>query len=429
MLTRLRSSALFSGAATYLVSNILNAAIPFLLLPLLTRYLGPAGYGEVAMFMVLLGALESWVGLSVAGAAGRKYYDGAPDARALRDFIAAGLQLLLATALLAAGVLWLLRAPLAQALELPPRWLPWAVFVSACGVVVNIRLGQWQVRHEARRFGTLQISQGLLGMALSLLLVVGLGQGADGRITAQIVTAGLFALLALALLRRDALLAFLVWRPAYLKEALAFGLPLVPHFAGLFLLNALDRVLVNAKLGLAEAGVYMVAVQLANAMGLVFDALNKAYGPWLYERLQRDRPEEKRRIVRWTYAWFVVVLLGAALAFQVGPRLVGLIAGERFAHAGEVIGWLALGQAFNGMYFMVTNYIFYSRRTGALALATVGSGLVHVGLVLGLVPVWGIEGAGMAFSISMGLRFGLTWWVAQRRHPMPWLRAVVAGSS
>jgi hypothetical protein len=26
----------------------------------------------------------------------------------------------------------------------------------------------------------------------------------------------------------------------------------------------------------------------------------------------------------------------------------------------------------------------------------------------------------MAFGLSMGLRFGLTWWVAQRRCPMPW---------
>ena len=429
MLSRLKTSVLFSGAATYLVSNILNAAIPFLLLPLLTRHLGPAGYGEVAMFMAVLGALEACVGLSVAGAAGRQYYDGQLDAQALRDFIASGLQLLLATALLAAGVLWVLRKPLAQALELQPRWLPWAVLVSACGVVINIRLGQWQVRHEARRFGALQVAQGLLNMVLSLLLVLGLGQGADGRITAQVATAAGFALLALVLLRRDGLLGFWVWRPAYQRQAVAFGLPLVPHFAGLFLLNVLDRVLVNAELGLAEAGVYMVAVQLANAMGLVFDALNKAYGPWLYERLRRDLPDEKRRIVRWTYAWFVAVLLGAALAFNVGPGLVGLIAGERFAHAGEVIGWLALGQAFNGMYFMVTNYIFYSRRTGALALATVSAGVAHVGLLVALVPAWGIEGAGMAFSISMGLRFLLTWWVAQRRHPMPWLQAVVAGSS
>jgi O-antigen/teichoic acid export membrane protein len=104
----------------------------------------------------------------------------------------------------------------------------------------------------------------------------------------------------------------------------------------------------------------------------------------------------------------------------VGPALVGWVAGPKFAPAGELIGWLALGQAFSGMYFMVTNYIFYSRRTGALALVTAISGLVNVGLLLVLVQSLGLRGAAMAFWLSMGLRFLLTWWVAQRRCPMPW---------
>lgn len=53
----------------YLVSNILNAIIPFALLPVLTRYLSPEEYGEVAMFQTLLGAMTAFVGLSMAGAA------------------------------------------------------------------------------------------------------------------------------------------------------------------------------------------------------------------------------------------------------------------------------------------------------------------------------------------------------------------------
>lgn len=420
MLRRFATNTLLSGAAVYLVSNVVNAAIPFALLPLLTRLLGPAGYGEVAVFQSLLCALEAFVGLSVAGAAGRRFYDGPQAQRELGAFIGSCLQLVLCAGALVLGVVVLLREPLAAALGLRPQWLCWAVLLCVCTAVIGIRLGQWQVRHQARCFGALQIGQGALNMALSLLLVVGLGWGAAGRIEAQLWTAGLFALLALVLLWRDGLLRLAVWRPDDLKQALAFGLPLVPHFAGLFLLNAVDRIVIHAELGLAEAGVYMVAVQMANGMSLVFDALNKAYGPWLFERLQRDDAVEKRRIVRLTYAWFVLVLLGAALALQAGPVLVAWLAGPKFAHAGELIGWLALGQAFSGMYFMVTNYIFFSRRTGALALVTATSGLVNVALLGVLVPTQGLRGAAMAFALSMGLRFLLTWWVAQRRHPMPW---------
>jgi O-antigen/teichoic acid export membrane protein len=50
----LRDSSLFFGSAVYLRSNILAAAIPFILLPVLTHYLSPAEYGKVGMFLMLV---------------------------------------------------------------------------------------------------------------------------------------------------------------------------------------------------------------------------------------------------------------------------------------------------------------------------------------------------------------------------------------
>lgn len=201
-----------------------------------------------------------------------------------------------------------------------------------------------------------------------------------------------------------------------------FGIPLIPHIVGIFLLSTVDRFVINAELGLAEVGIYMVAVQLSNAMGIVFDAINKAYVPWLFERLKRNLHDEKVQIVLYTYAWFAFVLCIACFAFVVGPWLVTLVAGPKYAEAGEVIGWLALGQAFAGMYLMVTNFTFYSKRTGLLSLATITSGLVNVVILIMLIGILGIKGAAIAFSISMAIRFLLTWWAAQRCHPMPWFR-------
>ncbi len=422
-LVKLNKNSLLSGSAAYLFSNILNAAIPFLLLPVLTRYLSPAEYGGVAMFQTLLGALGAFVGLSVAGAAGRKYFDDNLGANDLKYFIAACLQVLIVSSVLVVSVIIVFKAQLAEWLGIKTQWIIWAVFVSAASVIIQLRLNQWQIRKEAHLYGVLQISQSAVNMSLSLLFVVFFLQGADGRIGAQVLTMGIFGAIALVLLKHGGLLSFLVWKPAYLKEALKFGIPLIPHVVGIFLLVTIDRFVINTELGLAEAGVYMVAVQLTYAMSIIFDSINKAYVPWLFERLKRNLCHEKVQIVRYTYAWFAIVLCLAGLAFLIGPSLVTLIAGPNYASAGEVIGWLALGQAFGGMYLMITNFTFYSKRTGFLSLATITSGLINVILLSMLVGVLGIKGAAIAFSISMAIRFLLTWWVAQRCHPMPWFRA------
>lgn len=420
MLKKLKGNTLLAGSAVYLSTNILNAIIPFALLPVLTRYLSPEEYGEVAMFQTLLGALAAFIGLSMNGAAGRKFYDGNLGENDLAEFIGACLQILLITSLISLTVLAAFSGNFSEWLGLDKQWILLAVLVCASNVIAQLRLGQWQVRKQAIKYGVLQISRSLLNVTLSLGLVVVLLKGSDGRISAQVWTAAIFAFVALWLLKRGNLLSFLSWRPDYIREALRFGVPLIPHVGGMFLLASVDRFVIKSELGLAQTGIYMVAVQFAAALALVFDAVNKAYVPWLFERLKRDQINEKRQIVLFTYGWYALILCGAALAFIIGPWLIVFVAGERYEQAGDVLGWLALGQVFGGMYLMVTNYIFFSKRTGLLSLVTMASGLINVTLLFLMIGAFGLEGAAYSFCIAMAVRFLLTWCVAQKRHPMPW---------
>lgn len=420
----LNRNSFVGGAGIYLFSNVLNAIIPFILLPILTRYLSPSEYGEVAMFQTLLGALGAFVGISFVGAANRKFYDANLEKSELAEFIGSCIQLILISSILVFAVLFTFQSQLSEWLAIKPAYVLFAALVSACTVIINLRLGQWQVQKKAIDYGALQISQSLLNMLLSLLLVVALLKGAAGRIDAQIVTGLVFVLIAFILLEKDGLLKVTVWRKEYLAEALRFGVPLMPHLAGGFLLSSVDRFVINDELGLAEAGIYMVAVQLTAAVGIVFDAINKAYVPWLFERLKADVHKEKQKIVKLTYLWFLCIILGVVLAFFIGPWLVVLVAGEKYAQAGEVIGWLALGQGFQGMYLMVTNYIFFSKKTGLLSVASISSGFVNLLLLIVFVRILGLQGAAIAFALSMGIRFLLTWLIAHKRHPMPWFNFI-----
>lgn len=414
------SRRLLSSSAIYLAANICRAAIPFALLPVLTRYLSPNQYGQVAMFQTLVAGMAALTGVSVQGAANRKYYDNDAGSGTLASFIGTCLQLLLITSAITFAIAYPLRHAISSWLGLSSQWVLWAIFVSAATFVVNLRLGQWQVRGKARSYGAMQIGQTLVTMLVSLTLVVWFLRGAAGPVEAQILTAAPFAALALALLWRDRLLK-LAWRPDQLKEALRFGVPLIPHVGGLFLLNAADRLVINDRLGVSQAGIYMVAVQLTMVLSIVFDAINKAYAPWLFERLAGNDRNGDRAIVRGTYVYFLGAFSTALLAFALGPLAVAWFAGPAFQPAGRLVGWLALGQAMNGMYLMVTNYIFYSRRTGGLSIATSVSAALNMALLILLVRSHGTQGAAWAFCAAMAFRFILTWWIANKRHPMPWL--------
>ena len=108
------------------------------------------------------------------------------------------------------------------------------------------------------------------------------------------------------------------------------------------------------------------------------------------------------------------------LACTIGPLLLEITVGKRYKEASNIIGWLVLGQAFSGMYLMVTAYIFYTKRTGLLSLSTIISGLINVALLIFLIPCMGLMGAAVALAISMLIKFLLTWHIANLGHPMPW---------
>ena len=174
-------------------------------------------------------------------------------------------------------------------------------------------------------------------------------------------------------------------------------------------------------MGVGAAGIYLLAVQLSSALSIIFDAINKAYVPWLFENLTKNDTAIKFSIVKNTYKYFVLLSVVAVLGFIIGPWGVTFIAGDNFSKAATIIGWLLLGQVFSGMYLMVTNYIFYSKETKLLSLVTIFTGALNVLLLYMLVPMFGLKGAAYSFCASMLIRFIMTWLLANKKVKMPWL--------
>lgn len=412
---------ILSVTSVYFVSNIALAMIPFILLPILTRSLGPESYGKIAMFQVLITGLAAFVGLGVTGSYQRKFFDHDQKRSDLALFLGSCIQILACSSFLIAIVILLMKHYLVPLVGLDIEWILIAIGVIFFNTLINLRLTHWLVNGHAKKYGLVQFVQALLNMLLSISFVVFFLYGFEGRLSAQIIAPAFIAIFCIANFKRERLAKIYTWRRDYLVEILKFGVPLIPHTFGAFLIASADRFFINENLGLKEVGIYMVAVQLSVAVNILFDAVNKAFVPWLYGKLKENNPSEMLKIVMRTYLWFLIILAcGGIGAWLFAPILTVLIAGQEFTKAGEVVGWLIMGQVVGGMYLMVTNYIFYMKRTDLLGLVTIISGIINLGMLYYLIPMWGLKGAAVSFFAAMVARFLLTWFVAFKVCPMPW---------
>lgn len=416
----------FAGSASiYLGANIVSAAIPFLLLPLLTRLLSPVDYGIVALFGVATSILAAFTGLSVHGAIAVRYFQLEPQRFA--HYVGACFRILAVSATFV-GLLIAFATPwLEELVQIPPLWLLAAGLMSAAQVATNIRLSMLQVQDRAFAYGLLQCGQAALNIGLSLLFVVVLHMAWQGRVLGQVMATILLMSVALLWMPKGEVMCPVGKDDT--KDALRFGVPLIPHVLGGLLIAATDRMMIANMIDVGQAGIYMVALQVGMVMGVLTESFNKVYAPKLLSALVRVDPHRDRRIVRGTYLYFVGVAGIAIVLGTMAPLLLKALVGEQFRAAADSVFYVALGYAFSGMYYMVTIYMFFASKTAQLALVTLACGAFNVIATWYLIGANGVVGAAQAFMLSQALLFIGTWWLSHRAHPMPWRRALFSVST
>jgi O-antigen/teichoic acid export membrane protein len=198
-------------------------------------------------------------------------------------------------------------------------------------------------------------------------------------------------------------------------------LRLVPAFAPHFLLLGLnlrvDTLLVASSLGVADLGLYSVAVLLSELAWLVSDALTQA----VRER-QANAPREEALAVS-ARAVRVNVLLAGGIALVIAAAsapLCSLLFGASFAAAAPVVWALApAAVAMAAWRPLNAPLVRFDHRwvTGSIGLLSL---VVNVAGNLVLIPAVGIEGVGLASVASYGCGALLAGWRFARLHGGGW---------
>ncbi|MFH4490934.1 oligosaccharide flippase family protein [Vibrio diabolicus] len=419
MLKKFRNRASPANEAfIYLAANILSSALPFLLLPVLTRYLTPEQYGEVAMFQVLVGVLAAFVGVNVNGALVRYYYQSKDNE--IAGYISSCVFILITSTALTFLIFKIAQDYIVEIIGLSKEFLYIALAVSFFSFIFKIRLSQYQVRKSATKYGGLQILNSLLAVFISLVLVVCYGLAAEGRIYGIFFASVLIGVVAALLLYNDRLFAFDRVKAAYFYDALSYGVKIIPHVLGIFLLSSFDRFVIASNLGLRDAGIYMSAAQIAIVMNMVFDGINKAYVPWLFSVLKGDSKVNKLKIIRFTKIYVMLLITFVPLSYFISPYLGAIVLGSEFSEAADILKWIVIAQCFSGIYMIFTNFIIFEKRTGSLSLITISTGMIHILLSVLLINEVGIYGVAYSLILAMSLRAILTFYLTYKVSKIDW---------
>jgi O-antigen/teichoic acid export membrane protein len=411
---------LVRSGAIYGAANVLSAAVPFLLLPVLTRALSPQQYGEVISFYLLVAVCGAVAGLGLHSAVGVRWLDrGAGDPG---SYTGSAIVLVLLTTFVSA-LLAAIAAP-RIGIELSPGLCALAAVVAGANVLQSMRFAVWQSHERPFPAAMLQVALAVLNVGLSLMAVLMLHLGGRGRILGAAAASAVMAIVSIASMVYDGAATTASWRD--LRALLRFGVPLTPHTLAATLLGNADRFAVASHLGAASLGVYGTATQLGSVIGVLADACTKAYSPTVYRWLSQRSARSRLRVVAVAYLSIPVwLVLAGALWF--GFMLAApLLLGSAYRSASVLALWFLLGGALNAIYLNIAGLFFFTGRTEWISVASVGASVLALLVASPAVVRFGVNGGGATYFLSQFALLLAAFALARRIAPMPWARPRLA---
>ena len=369
------------------------------------------------MFGIWTSILSIFVGLSIGGAIGLRYFE--LQKNQFKEYVSSCIFILIITTFILILFIYLFIPLFVEMLSIPRYWLLAGVFVSSLQFILAIRLSIWQVTNKSFKYAAFQVAQAFLNACLSMWFIFASGLSWEGRLFAISLTIIVaFAYASISLFREgwiDKRVNF-----NYIVDALKFGIPLIPHLLGGVVFVTIDRMMISKMIGMDAAGIYALAIQIGMVLNLVTLGVNQAYFPWLRRELDRRERATNCMIIKNTYFYYLILITLALLIGFFSSNILSVIVGPQFRQAENLVLYISMGYAFGGMYYMVTNYVFISGSTIMLSLNTFVVGLINIALAFVLIKKNGIVGAAQAFMWSQALLFIGTWIIASRKYPMPW---------
>lgn len=374
------------SAMWYTVCNLLQNGISFLTIPIYTRILTTAEYGQYTVFQSWKDILLIFATLNLYCGVFTKAMVDHDDDRDRYTSSIQGLSTLITGALFA---LYVIKYELWNRLLSMDTITVLMLFVFfICYPAYNFWAVRQRVQYKyvAMVVVTLLLSVATPAISLYLLFFTDLRANAIiwGYMLVQIAFGGFFYIY-----------QFVKGKTFYVKEywshALKFNIPLIPHYLSIMILGQADRIMIKEICGEDKAGIYSLAYQVAMMMNIVVSAINGSLVPWTYESLKNRNYKAIGKTATLLCVLMGVMTLAVAM---ISPEVIWILGSEKYMEAKWIIPVVALSVYFTFCYNLFSNIEFYYGETKFVMVASTTGAILNVVLNAICIPLFGYIAAG-----------------------------------
>lgn len=393
-----------------LIGQLASVAGSLVMVRVLTEYLEPNQFGQLALGLTVVGLINQVVMGGVGNGISR-FYSIAVEKNDVGGYLRASRQLLAyATAVVVVVGVALITGLLLLGYS---RWLPLASVALVLALVSGYNSTLNGIQNAARQRAIVAFHGGLdswLKIALAVGFMTWLGATSTAVAMGYVCSALLITGSQLFFMRRNIIDNALndQIHLSWVSPILAYSLPFSTWGVFTWMQQSSDRWALGAFASTQDVGQYAVLFQLGYApIALVSGMAVTFFGPILYQRsgdtTDHARNENVHKIGwRLTKFSLVVTMLGFIITFFFHNMIFRLLVAEAFREASYLLPWLVLAGGVFAAGQMLAVKLMSEMKSAAMTTAKIVTALTGVAFnIIGakMAGLNGVVGAVVAFSI------------------------------
>ncbi|GHV66293.1 polysaccharide biosynthesis protein [Spirochaetia bacterium] len=405
----------------YTLTDGLNKALGFLLIPWVSFYLIPEELGIVTNFQVLQNILLLLAGQAIVNSLPYFFYNRSK--KEVGTFIFNLLFLIIITNAFFVLLIFFLFNHIESVLQIGLPFQLLTIVNVICTLITTLNMTLFRLEEKPLQFAFWQTLQIILNVSLVILFVIVLKWGAIGKIYSLVITSSVTGLINMVLLIKQKYIVFKISR-GYLKEILKFGIPLLPHSLSFWIKSGVDKIVITTYCGLTQNGIFSMALSIGAVFSLFSAAFNNAYCPYLQKRMnlftQESVVDEKRKIVKQAYLLGMGYVFLGVFSFLFIWLCFHYFIDKQYIESIGYMPWIIAGQIFTGFYHLVIQYVYFAKKTIGLGIITFSCSVLQILFTFIFIQLYGTIGAAYSTCLGALITFVLVWIYSNHVYDMPW---------
>jgi O-antigen/teichoic acid export membrane protein len=418
-LSDIAKNTLFKRIFIYGLSDSISKVAPFIIIPIILKYLTPEDYGRIANFTAISNLFIPLILLN-----GHTYYTIEFHKISINEreslfwnVFNISCLLFLLTILLVS----IFKQVFVEYFGLGLSWIYVAVFLSFLNGYILFFQAIQRMHEKVKLFAAIKIGNSILSALLVLLFVVGFNLSWEGRIYAFLLTS-FVTLLVYFLFQKNIKLTY---NHKIASGFLAFGLPLLPHSLAGWARGAVEKGMVTSITSIGDNGILAVAGISMAVIVIVTTSIFSAINPEILSLLakidQGNDDGEKKKIVIISITSIFAIAIVVCLFYPVNYLFFKYYLDESYMEGLRYVPFFLISSFFGAIYALFSLYIVNEKKSKLLSKITVTTIIIHLIITYFALSTYGVMGMVIATTFFSFFQSVVVAYFAHKLRPMPWL--------